>query len=630
MKRILLTIVVIAWIVFSGYAANKKTYSIKSPDEKLHILMDAENALTYRLTWKGKVIVDKSALNIIPGKKIKITSQKTKLSDSSWKPVWGQFSEIRDHYRELVLSLDIEGVAAALFVRAYNGGVGMRFELKNADGIKNARLYCEYNLADNDKLYWYTGEYAPIGPVSVASLRDKSENPKIRIPVVVENTPNVFLSLIESDLFSANGFNVMNLKFDQEKNILASSNPLTQQAGKIITPWRVILVGESAGDLVVSTVLQNLATPCKMDDTSWIKPGKALWDWRVMGYTAPGGFVYDNNTESFFRFIDFAADKGIEYFLIDHTWFKGATQGKFNVNPKVDLEKVLGYARKKKVDMLLYYDRNTGEYGDDKLFSYFNSLGASGMKYGFMAENVNFTRNAIEASAKNKLLINFHDSPVPFTGVSRTFPNAITRENCHAQMDRRTVFTPETFVNMALVYAIQGPLDMSNGSFDITGINRGDRLKGPKELNTYLTTVVSEAARTLIIFTGLAIIPDAPEAYNAKADLFEFIAKLPIGKWDESKVLNSKFNEYITTARRAGDDWFIGSAISQKGGNLDINLDFLKAGITYEVTYYEDTPDTHCKTNPEAYQIRKGKVRKGDVVKAVLAPGGGHCMWIRP
>jgi glucan 1,4-alpha-glucosidase len=628
MKRILLCILVFSVII--GCAANKKSYSIKSPDEKLHVHMNVENALSYRLTWKGKVIVEKSTLSIVPGKKIKITNHKIKLNDSSWNPVWGQFVEIRDHYKELVLSLDIEGVDALLFVRVYNGGVGFRFELKNSTEIKNAELYCEYNLNDNDQLYWYTGEYAPFGPVRVASLIDKSESQKIRIPVVVENSPNVFLSLIESDLYSANGFNVMNLNFDQRKNILVSSNPLTQQVGKIITPWRVILVGESAGDLVVSTVPQNLAAPCKIDDTSWIKPGKSLWDWRVMGYTAPDGFVYDVNTESFFRFIDFASEKGIEYFLIDHTWFKGASYGKFNVHPKVDLVKVLGYARQKKVDMLLYYDRNTGEYGDDKLFSYFNSLGASGTKYGFMAENVNFTRNAIKASAKNKLLINFHDSPVPFTGVSRTFPNAITRENCHAQMDRRTVFTPETFINMALVYAVQGPLDMSNGSFDIAGINKGDRLKGPKDLNTFLTTAVSEAARTLIIFTGLAIIPDAPEAYNAKADLFEFIEKLPIGKWDESIVLNSKLNEYITTARRAGDDWFVGSAVSQEGGSLDIKLDFLKAGIIYDVTYYEDAPDTHCRTNPETYQIRKGKVKKGDVVKAVMAPGGGHCMWIRP
>jgi alpha-glucosidase len=113
-------------------------------------------------------------------------------------------------------------------------------------------------------------------------------------------------------------------------------------------------------------------------------------------------------------------------------------------------------------------------------------------------------------------------------------------------------------------------------------------------------------------------------------DLFEFIQLMPVGKWDESRILNSKMEEYITTARRHGEEWFIGSVYNQQGGTLDINLDFLKADKTYEVTFYEDTDETHCRTNPEAYQVRTGTVKKGDVIKAKMAPGGGHCMWIRP
>ena len=177
---------------------------------------------------------------------------------------------------------------------------------------------------------------------------------------------------------------------------------------------------------------------------------------------------------------------------------------------------------------------------------------------------------------------------------------------------------------------LQGPLDMNNGNFDLININNGSREKGPKKQNSYFSTVVSEAARTLIIFSGLVCIPDAPEAYNKKADLFEFIQKLPAGKWDESKVLHAKMGEYISTARKSGDAWFVGSVYDQKGGMLETKLDFLDAGKTYLVTYYEDTADTDCKTNPEAYQIRKGTVIKGDVVNITMAPGGGHCMWIRP
>lgn len=211
-----------------------------------------------------------------------------------------------------------------------------------------------------------------------------------------------------------------------------------------------------------------------------------------------------------------------------------------------------------------------------------------GVKYGFMGRNVDFSREAIQKSAQSQLLIDFHDSPVPFTGIRRTYPNAITREYCHAQQDSRRAFTPEAFVKMALINAIQGPLDMNNGNFDITGINSGIRQKSPGKTNSYYSTVVSEAARTLIIFSGLVCLPDAPEAYLAKEDLFEFIQQQPVGKWDESRILNSKMGEYISTTRRHGKEWFVGSVYSQKGGSLDIKLDFLEPNLSYEVTFYVD------------------------------------------
>ena len=179
-----------------------------------------------------------------------------------------------------------------------------------------------------------------------------------------------------------------------------------------------------------------------------------------------------------------------------------------------------------------------------------------------MRQKVPFSKTAIQKSAAKQLLIDFHDVPVPFTGIERTYPNAVTKEYCHAQLDARKAFTPETFINMALVNAVQGPLDMTNGNFSLIGINAGNREKGPRKQNSYFSTVASEAARTLIIYSGLVCLPDAPEAYTEKADLFEFIQKMPVGKWDESKVLHAKMGEYISTARRHGEEWFIGSVYS--------------------------------------------------------------------
>lgn len=623
-------------VLLTACSEKSERLLVQSPDASIQIVFsDTTGVLEYRLLWHGAEIVGPSILSIIPNAEVNIIKTDLVSKDSTWNPAWGQQSSIRDNFNELKLEIDCDGVGGKLLARVYNEGVAFRFVLDEGEKPTEAIFKCEYALPEGSNYFTPAGESEPLGPVSFSGLTDflQDESPrkrKISVPLLVETPEQSYVALLESDLYAASGIEPMGLGITGTDGKVASINKVELSEKEWTSPWRVILFGKTAGDLVVNTVPINLATPCKLENTDWIKPGKTLWDWRVHGYTAPDGFVYGINTESYFRFINFAAERGIEYFLIDDSWYKHATKGHFELSDKLDLDKVIKYAAEKEVDLILYYDRKHGEYGDDELFPYYQSLGMKGIKYGFMGNNVAFTREAIQKSAQSQLLIDFHDGPVPFTGIRRTYPNTITREYCHAQQDSRRAFTPESFIKMALINAITGPLDMNNGNFDLTGINSGLRQKGPRKINSYFSTVASEAARTLIIFSGLVCIPDAPEAYGAKADLFEFIQNMPVGKWDESRILHSKIGEYITTARRHGKEWFIGSVYNQQGGILDIKLDFLEADQAYEVTFYEDTEQTHCKTNPEAYQVKSGTVVKGDVVQAKIAPGGGHCMWIRP
>ncbi|MDW7692910.1 glycoside hydrolase family 97 catalytic domain-containing protein [Flammeovirgaceae bacterium SG7u.111] len=609
------------------------SFSLASPNDGLSLEVKlTDNKLNYRVSQRGKEIIGVSELEIFPGELVAVVEASESEKDTTWKPVWGQQSSIQDNYKQLTLHIDCGGVGGKLLARAYDQGVAFRFVLDEGEKPKEAVFKCEYALSEGSNLYTPAGESEPLGPVSLSGLTDylqEKTRRKISVPLVVEpQGQQLFIALLESDLYAAKGIRPMQLGISEGK--VAAVNKVELSKEEWTSPWRVLLIGETAGDLVVNTVPINLATACELEETDWVKPGKTLWDWRVHGYTAPDGFVYGIDNESYYRFIDFAAETGVDYFLIDDAWYKHVTKGSFELSEKLDLQAVIDYAVDKEVELMLYYDRRHGEYGDDELFPYYQSLGMKGIKYGFMGSDVDFSREAIQKSAASNLLIDFHDGPVPFTGIRRTFPNAITREYCHAQQDSRRAFTPEAFIKMALINAITGPLDMNNGNFDLTGINAGLRQKGPRKTNSYFSTVASEAARTLVVFSGLVCIPDAPEAYAAKADLFEFIQKMPVGKWDESRVLHSKMDEYISTGRRRGKEWFVGSVYSQKGGTLDIDLDFLEEGIEYDITYYEDTEETHCKTNPEAYRVRKGSVEKGEIVKAVMASGGGHCMWIRP
>ncbi len=630
MKNIVLTLI---FVVSLFGCKSSKNLEVTSPDEKIKIVLNnKEGHLKYNLYDGEKEMVLNSEISILQNVKVEVLESKVQEVNTTWNPVWGQFSKIQDHYKELEVSLDYEGTLATLLVRAYNGGVAFRFKAEGISPENNAAFFVEYGMPHSSGVYSPAGEGQPYGPISIADLGQAKANGKkhkIKMPLVVEHEEHKFLSLLESDLISAPGFDVIKFNYDEQKKTLVANNPFKSEEKRLITPWRLILLEDHIGDLLTNTVPLNVAAPNQIQDASWIKPGKTLWDWRVHGFTTEDGFTYDIDNESYFRFIDFAAENGIEYFLIDDAWYTKVEPGKMTMSDKLDLDKVAAYAEEKGVELILYYDRRQGDYGDEALFPYYQSLGMKGIKYGFMGANVPFTRNAIQMSAKSNLLIDFHDGPVPFTGVTRTYPNAITREFCHAQQDSRRAFTPKTFIRMALINALQGPLDMNNGVFDISSVNAGEREKGPKKLHSLHTTVAAEAARTLIIFSGLVCIPDAPEAYTKKQDLFEFIQEMPVGKWDETKILHAKMDGYISTARRHGEQWFIGS-VHNDGGTLDINLDFLEDNKSYRITYYEDTETTNSKSNPEAYQVRIGTAKKGDVVKAKMVAGGGHCMWIRP
>ncbi|MBK1825529.1 glycoside hydrolase family 97 protein [Haloferula rosea] len=597
--------------------------TVESPDGTLSASFEVKDgALFYSVSEANKPVVGSSKVEILRDASMELKEHSLRENDTSWKPVWGQFSTIRDHHRELNLSLTANGMPVTLLCRVFDDGLGFRFVLSEESKGKKLNFTNEFRLSDEKGFYHPRGEQGVSGPLRRDELKG------VPVPLVQIRDDGSARAWFESDIYSADGFESMRTTYDKKTGVFTSTSSATSTGRGQVTPWRVILLDDRVGNLAVNTVALNLAAPCKLEDTSWIKPGKGLWDWRVHGYDN-GDFVYGIDTRSYLRFIDFCADQGIEYFTVDDHWFLSAKDGKIEVSPEVDIEKVMAYAKEKGVRIKLYYDRKKGNFGDETLFSHYAGLGASGMKYGFMGKRAGFTRAAMEAAAEHRMVINFHDGPAPMAGVERTLPNLITREYCHAQQDSRRAFTPETFLKMVMVNGLIGPLDMANGNFGIGSINAGERQKGPKKKNSYISTVTSEVARTLVVYSGLITLPDAPEEYLKKPDLFEFLKQMP-ATWDESRVLNSKIGTYITTARRSGDSWFVGSVNDQNERTLEVKLDFLEAGKSYEATIYQDAEDSHGVKNPEAYEITTKSVKRGDVIPARMAVGGGHAMILRP
>ena len=289
---------------------------------------------------------------------------------------------------------------------------------------------------------------------------------------------------------------------------------------------------------------------------------------------------------------------------------------------------MIQYGKQKGVGIWLYLNDVGGRnYPLEETLKQYGAWEAAGVKYGFMAgdaeEKNTRTRSITEMCARYKLLVDFHDYPVHPYGQMRTWPNAVTREYCKAQLDGHEIFYPKTFVTSVFVNMIAGPIDMNNGMFDLRQ-GKTTRSDNNQEVPS---TVVSEAARTLITFSGATIIPDIPEYYRKYPALLRFLSaqKMP---WLESKTLDGEIGEYIVMMRQAEDGVFlVGAATNEESRTLRVPLSFLGKG-EYEAEIVEDGENAHYLSNRETIKVSKKKVTRNEVLNIKLAPGGGTCIRI--
>ncbi|MGL5273829.1 MAG: glycoside hydrolase family 97 catalytic domain-containing protein, partial [Phocaeicola sp.] len=293
-----------------------------------------------------------------------------------------------------------------------------------------------------------------------------------------------------------------------------------------------------------------------------------------------------------------------------------------------DVQRILQYAKTKNVGVWLYLNDVGGrQYPIENTLKQYSEWGAAGVKYGFMqgtlAEKNLWTKKITELCAQNRLLINFHDGPIHPYGQMRTWPNALTREYCQAQLDAHRVFQPKTFVTSVFVNMLAGPIDMNNGMFDL----RQGNTTRVDESTPVPSTVVSEAARTLITFSGATILPDIPEFYKKYPELLQFISaqKMP---WKESRTLSGEIGEYIVMMRQTEDSYLIGAATNENERDLNISLSFLPKG-DFELLLIQDGKEAHYLTNRETYQKEVSTVTAADNVRVHLAAGGGACLLIK-
>ena len=617
------------FILALATSVNAKVINVNSPDRSITVSFEAgaDGKLKYCLYSGGIMTVNWSEIGYSAGvlSSPKVTSfsakGRQKTVRKEWRPLWGKRSVVPDYYHQREFEVSFNGIGSCtLQVRVYNDGAAFRFVDLTAGKMTEKT---EFKFAGNYTAWFYNGERHNIGPERLV------ESDGERLPVMtVKVFANRYMAIHEACLGTDSWpmrlrSSAGSTSFEVIPEQIEASSPYT-------SAWRVIMCADSPGGLVDSHLLE-LLNPEPEGDFSWVRPGVALWDWRIDGAVWEG-YRYGMNYDSWTRMIDFAAEQGFSHLVLDANWYGpefSASSDPVNGDKAKDVQRIIKYGQERGVGVWLYLNDVAGtRYPIEETLAQYESWGAAGVKYGFMngtpLEKNRKTQEITRLCAKHHLLVDYHDYPVHPFGQMRTWPNAVTREYCKAQLDGKQIFQPKTFVTSVFVNMLAGPLDMNNGFMELHQ-GRTTRKDNNQEVPS---TATAEIARTMITWSGATVIPDIPEYYYKYPNLLEFLAaeKQP---WKESRTLAGEIGEYIVMMRQNADgDFLVAAATDESARTVSIPLSFLPKG-TWTASVNLDTPDANYRTNREHTYCETREVTSESTLKINMAPGGGACILIK-
>ena len=550
MKRVFL-LVTFAVSFFCRVSAHIQSYEVKSPDKMISFKLNLDleqQTLLYKITVDGVDVIDWSNLGYVnnleetpfalDSKPLYNRPHKYK---SVWKPLWGKRAQVKDVYNYALYYISCNIGQMSLAVQVYNDGVAFKL-----NGHSETVCYenTEFNFAGDYTAWYYNGERHNIGPEKLSDANGE------RLPImIVKAADDLYLGLHEANL-NDGGWPMRLQSESGSTSFKVIPEKISEKRWGYSGAWRVLMVGKTPGDLVDSHLIE-LLNPEPEGDFSWVRPGVYLWDWRIDG-AVWDGYRYGMNYDSWTRMIDFAAEQGFQGLVLDANWYgpefekdSDPTKG----DKARDVQRIIKYGKDRGVGVWLYLNDVAGtNYPIEETLAQYEEWGASGVKYGFMngnpQEKNRKTQEITRLCAKHHLMVDYHDYPVHPFGQMRTWPNAVTREYCKAQLDGRQIFQPKTFVTSAFVNMVAGPIDQNNGFLELHQ-GRTTRKDNNQEVPS---TVTGEIARTLITWSGATVIPDIPEYYRKYPALLEFLSaeKQP---WQESITLAGEIGEYIVWVR---------------------------------------------------------------------------------
>ena len=613
---------------------------LQSPNGKYNFVFDQKDGkLTYHLDYADKQVVEEGELGVdidnhlvesamgIPvdhhgtwTNGMVITGVEHRAEDNTWKPLYGEYAQIRDHYNEMTIHLvkgTTEKIDAAnsynkrqqylfdIIVRAYDEGVAIRYHFPEATNglfMHITEDLTSFRFAPGAEAYHFAWAQAQSTKVKLLKS-EKAWQDETERPLTMHLANGLYAAIGEAAL----------VDFVRGKLKLKADNELQMsmfQSADIITaydmPWRFIMVGEKAIDLINNKqMVLNLNAPNQIADAEeWIRPGKAFRVCRLDKKTIMEG-------------VDFCVDRGLQYIELDAGWYgpemkMSSSALKVAENRDFDMQELCEYAKSKGIGVWVYVNQRALCQELDQILPLYEKWGISGIKFGFVQigsqEWTTWLHDAVKKCADHHIMVDIHDEYRP-TGWSRTYPNLMTQEGIGGNEEM-----PDAEHNTILPFTrfLCGPADYTPCYFN-------GRVKNTKAHQLAMPVVYYSPITFLYWY-------DLPNVYNGEKEL-DFWKHCPT-VWDESKALEGEIGEYIVQARRSGDEWFVGAMNGLAARDIILDTSsFLQKGKKYRVEIYYDDPALKTRTQVASSEI---SVKGGKTIKLHLQPSGGAALRIVP
>ena len=631
---------------------------VTSPDGRTQVAfrLDEQGTPMYDVVKDGKAVLSACPMgfmmqdgNLTEG--FELMKLQTGSLDETWETVWGEERFIRNHYKELQLCLRHEsGRRMDICFRVFDDGFAFRyvFPEQEEDSVVIMSEETAYRFANEPMVWsipWRTEYYEALWHKTPMSATDTACS-----PITLEMADGTYAFVHEAALTD---YPAQNFIFGGQttRTMLTpwQNGVAAYEKAPFATPWRFVILADNLPQLLASRIMLNLNEPCKIEDTSWIKPMKFIgiwWGMHLQTMTWEAGPRHGATTENMKRYLQFAAENGIEGVLAEGWNLGWETWEHFDFTtpyPDWDMDELSRYADSLGVQIVGHNETggNAADYEHDldEIYTYHHAHGIHVIKTGYVSPiirtidglqynrsqaGVRHYRKVIETAAKYHICIDNHEPVMP-TGLQRTYPNLLTQEGVRGQEWNAWGTdggSPEEHVTvLPFTRVMAGPVDYTPGVFNFANpIHPDTRVHA---------TLANQLALFVVLYSPLQMACDLPENYLQHPDMFKFIERVPCD-WEQSRLVDGRIGDYVVMARqeRGTEDWFVGAVTDENSRDITLPLDFLKPDATYEMTVYADGEDADWKRAPYSTQIYTRTVSAQDSVPLHMASGGGCAIYI--